>query len=284
MKLFTGKNGMLAGIVVAFICAVSLLVSCDYWKEDFYKNNGDTKDSSGFSKDENRPDDQNVNVDNRSILIRDSDTGRPVSNAQILVQQNRITIVTLTTGDTGIASFAGGVQLADGVYLFIITRDGYMRTEDNLTIANNGIVAGNQISLPKTINEPNIKIVLDWGLKPYDLDSHIRLRDYHVYYANPKDANGALDLDRDDVTSYGPETITIRNIDSSATYKYYVHNYSESPEMTTSGARVRVYVNNVYRNTYTIPTVGSGLYWHVFDITGGNNFVNGAGIVQSEPQ
>ncbi len=268
----------------AIALAVFAIASCDYWKEDFYKAGGDTaNDSAGFSKTESRPNDQNIAVDNRSILIRDSDTGRPVVNAQILVQQNRITLVTMTTGNSGIASL-GGQQLADGVYLFVITSDGYMRTEDNLTIANNGIVAGNQISLPKTINEPNIKIILDWGIKPYDLDSHIRLRDYHVYYANPVDANGALNLDRDDVTSYGPETITIRNIDSSARYRYYVHNYSESPEMSTSGARVRVYVNNVYRNTYTIPTTGSGLYWHVFDITGGSNFVAGAGIVQSEPQ
>lgn len=277
--------------VVAVVAAVALVVttlmlaSCDYWNTEWYKGQKEAAQSTEGSKTANRPDDQNVVVDSRSILIRDSDTGRPIVNAQILVQQNRVTIVTLTTGATGIASFAGGLQLADGVYLFVISGDGYMRTEDNLTIANNGIVAGNQISLPRVINEPNIKIVLDWGKDPLDLDSHLKVRDYHICYWNMTDANGTLHLDRDDVTSYGPETVTIRNIDSSATYKYYVHNFSETPEMsTTSGARVRVWVNNTYRNTYTIPTSGSGLYWHVFDITGGSNFVNGAGIVQSEPQ
>ena len=159
-----------------------------------------------------------------------------------------------------------------------------MSTTDDLSIANNGIVAGNQISVPKTINEPNIKITLDWGESPLDLDSHLRMGNYHVWYYDPVEQNGNMDLDNDDTNGLGPETITIRNVDPSATYKYYVHNYSESPAITTSGARVRVYLNNTQQNTYVIPTTGSGLYWHVFNITGGNTFVNGAGIVQSEPQ
>ncbi len=286
MRFLTGKRIVVAEILAALMCVGALFVSCDYWEEDWYK--GETTSAASDpeeSKAENRlRNDQNVTVDSRSILIRDSDTGLPVVNAQIVIQQNQVVIVTLTTGETGIASLASGQQLADGVYLFIITKDGYMRVEDNVTVANNGIASGNQISLPKTINEPNIKIVLDWGVKPTDLDSHLRMNDYHLCYWNMSVANGNMRLDRDDVTSYGPETVTIRNVDSSATYKYYVHNYSESPAMTTSGARVRVWVNNEYRQTYVIPTTGEGLYWHVFDITGGNTFVNGAGIVQSEPQ
>ncbi len=65
-------------------------------------------------------------------------------------------------------------------------------------------------------------------------------------------------------------TVTGYVIDATTgTYTYYVHNFAGSPSITSSSATVRLYnANGLYR-TYTVPTVGTGTYWHVFDIVDG---------------
>ena len=59
-----------------------------------------------------------------------------------------------------------------------------------------------------------IQIRLDWGTQPSDLDSHLAGPDgagtrFHCFFVNRTPVS-FVDLDSDDTTSFGPETITIR--------------------------------------------------------------------------
>ena len=77
-------------------------------------------------------------------------------------------------------------------------------------------------------------------------------------------------LDVDDTTSYGPETITIfKNI--YGTYTYAVHDYSNrsssgSTALSFSNAIVRVFMGSNQVAEYHVPTDQIGTYWTVFQL------------------
>lgn len=129
------------------------------------------------------------------------------------------------------------------------------------------------IGIPK---ESETRIVLTWGKDPTDLDSHligpaVSGGQFHTWYGVKEysDNNTSIvDLDWDDVTSYGPETTTIRQ-DVVGTYKFYVHNYSGESALTASGAKVEVIRGTDWENpkVYNVPAGGSERYWIVFEFT-----------------
>ncbi|MBX3619810.1 MAG: hypothetical protein KF891_07480 [Rhizobacter sp.] len=71
----------------------------------------------------------------------------------------------------------------------------------------------------------------------------------------------------DDVTSFGPEIVTIRRV-AQGTYRYFLNNYSgtHSPGMTGSPVRVEVTYNG--NTSVFTPGAGEGTLnnWHAFDI------------------
>ncbi len=75
-------------------------------------------------------------------------------------------------------------------------------------------------------------------------------------------------LDVDDVTSYGPETVTITSVQS-GTYNYGVFNYSNEHPLIDSGAKVEVYNHSGLIKTYYVPTSGTGRWWNIFSMNGG---------------
>ena len=101
--------------------------------------------------------------------------------------------------------------------------------------------------------------------------------EFHVYYRN-KNAyrNGQViaNLDVDDTTSYGPETVTINfDVAPTGTYRYYIHDYtnrsySYSKALAGSRARVIVYKGSRQIASYSVPNK-AGTKWHVFDIVNG---------------
>ncbi|MCA8943077.1 MAG: carboxypeptidase regulatory-like domain-containing protein [Planctomycetes bacterium] len=125
-------------------------------------------------------------------------------------------------------------------------------------------------------------IVLQWGERPSDLDAHLtiptELRS-HVFFA----ARGALgsspfaQLDTDDVTSFGPEIITVSQM-LPGVYRYTVHNFSGngSHPISDSGATITLVLLGQPTRVYTVPTENpsNGNYWAVFDLT-----VDGSGNV-----
>jgi len=96
--------------------------------------------------------------------------------------------------------------------------------------------------------------------------------DYHVAWYDMSPSNSDASLDTDDTSSYGPETITINNLDRNSVYRYYVHDYSHGddhndPYFKDSSAKVDVYYADQAK-TFYIPNE-NGNAWKVFEIING---------------
>lgn len=89
----------------------------------------------------------------------------------------------------------------------------------------------------------------------------------------------------DDTSSYGPETITVRNVKADEKFSYFVHDYTNSysevaNEMSLSGAKVQVYLEGKNIATYTIPTNQPGTLWHVFDFDGATKTIKSVNTLE----
>lgn len=182
-------------------------------------------------------------------------------------------------------------ELPVGYYTLILKKDGYIvGSAQVLSIAdhkgNKGVKQQNTVMTP-VLKSGEYRIVLTWGQRPRDLDSHLvgyhnGTQKFHIYYSNKiYTENGEIiaQLDRDDVTSYGPETITLTlHADEKDEYLYYVRDYtnggdSSSLEMSFSDAVVTVYYCDKIVETFAITPSQYGTVWRVFEINNGK--VNG---------
>ena len=212
-----------------------------------------------------------VSPEQRTLSLTDSDTGNPVADADVDIDR-RWNIKTDWEGKAPIPP-----EVGDGEHSFIVSKgDEYVRSEGKFLLLRGKLVSVPQVSIPKAVDYERIKIILDWGEYPSDLDSHIVSGSGHVSFRRMNDGN--MNLDRDDTSSYGPETITIKEPLEDDVYSYYVFNYSdrdslESDRLSYSGAQVQVFFNNEFQAAYRVLPGQSGITWHVFDIVNGNEIV-----------
>ena len=94
-------------------------------------------------------------------------------------------------------------------------------------------------------------------------------------------------LDVDDTSSYGPETITILE-GVYGTYTYAVHNYSNrnsssSTALSFSGAVVKVFMGSMQIAEYHVPTDQIGTYWTVFQIDSSGRIVPINSVSNNKP-
>ncbi len=153
--------------------------------------------------------------------------------------------------------------------------DGFIPTDFNAEVVA-GTIFNNRISISPVMNIEYLRIILDWGRRPNDLDAHfVKEGDYHISYRNMKVSNDGIGkLDRDDTDSFGPETITIKKIDPDADYEFFVHDYSNrtnenSAKLSKSHATVKVYGDGRLLEYFQIPEGKHGNKWNVFVIKNG---------------
>lgn len=172
------------------------------------------------------------------------------------------------------------VALDDGEYTANATAKGYLAEGIHFNVDNSSasLLSGTLLPL---VEGDGYTIVLTWGDHPADLDSHMEcdinelgLFDYsgylHVFYSNKNYYTSPdyilCNLDVDDTTCYGPETISLETAGNNPFY-YYVYNYSGTDDFYSSEAVVRVYKGSKLLKTFNIPTnENSGRYWNVFAI------------------
>lgn len=102
----------------------------------------------------------------------------------------------------------------------------------------------------------SVTMRLTWGETPSDVDSHLYTPSgSHVFYGNQGSLTAApfANLDVDDVTSFGPEIVTINRL-MAGTYTYGLHNFSgeTSPGMTASPVRVELNISGRVQ-VFTLP-------------------------------
>lgn len=230
-----------------------------------------------------------------SGIINDARTGTPIPNA---VVRFFLGTGTDTTGyrfpdlvTNALGQFT--TTLAIGSYVYAVYAPQRLTLVTQLSVID---TTATQITATVTDPVPagQMRIVLNWGRLPSDLDSHLtgdstttagRPR-YHVYYANRvvRFANGdtIAYLDVDDVTSYGPETITIYRF-FPGTLRYKIHDYTNRSSTgshymsDSSQAVVRVYTSAGLIREDRIRTGVAGNQWYVYDINGATQqitFVN----------
>jgi len=111
--------------------------------------------------------------------------------------------------------------------------------------------------------------VLNWGRTPLDLDLHVVYEDSHVYFEHKQGSDSFLDVD--DTTSFGPETITVNKRHGGTKYVFAIHNYSAGGKygtdtLSSSQAKVFVYVGESLIKSYYVPVKRKGALWVLFAI------------------
>lgn len=162
------------------------------------------------------------------------------------------------------------LELPEGTYRIEVICSGYIQEQFELTVSEQDIKNQNFTISPE-LAEGEIRIVLEWGAHPSDLDAYLFKNRFNssnpVYFAaKGSEASGVM-LDVDDRNGYGPETITI--YDTGGNWCYGVHDFTESGNgLGASGATVKVYIPGEDPKTYTVPP-GDGNYWTVCMISNG---------------
>jgi len=183
-------------------------------------------------------------------------------------------IETLTTDSSGNYT----LSLKTGSYTVSMKADGYKATSATLVIVGNQ-TKKKDLTLSPILADNSMRIILNWGQNPRDLDSHLVKKingsqKYHIYYRSHNIGRGQSptiegdQLDHDDRYSYGPETVTIQNVDANAVYTYYVHHYFGSSSLKNSSAKVEVNYGNQNILPFNVPNE-DGRYWKVFEIVNG---------------
>ena len=185
-------------------------------------------------------------------------------------------VASVTTSSNG----SYDIDIASGSYTMECVKEGYVSCYKNTVILPLDVLTQNVVLSPIT-SDNTFRIVLTWGENPSDLDSHMvgTLTDengFHVYYSNKSAYDGdteVCNLDYDDTTSYGPETVTLTPTTNHA-YYYYVYKYAGSGTVGNSGAHINVYRGETLIRSFNVPTnQGDGDYWNVFAIKNGEIIV-----------
>lgn len=211
-----------------------------------------------------------------SLWFTEAETGKAISGANIEIDE----IGVFTSDKNGLIYFN---TPKSGTYTFLFNKNGYVTLKGDFEVEIGSIIF-NKYSIPKALEQEHMKVVLDWSDRPQDLDIHLIKYgedEYHISFRDTmKLADGTAWLDRNDQDGYGPETITIKEIDDNSEYFLSIHNYSDngnpnSTSLSTSKAVVRVYINNELVHTIKSGNDIKGIFWHVFTIKNGQiNIVN----------
>ena len=203
-------------------------------------------------------------------IVKSGSTGEALSQAVLKLRKgsnNRTgTVVYSTT-----AKADGSYELyasEPGQYTLEIIRSGYNTSYEAVEIKDT--VTPKNFAIMPVVTDTNYRIKLSWGAQPNDLDLHVAMPNgEQVYYSRKSSSDGSVVLDVDMTSRFGPETITIKK-QLAGVYKIFVYNYSGSPSITVSTAKLEVYKGNQVVKTFLIPTSGTGLTWNVFELEGEN--------------
>lgn len=198
----------------------------------------------------------------------------------------RIPGAVISGGGVSVTADSNGnytMHLTPGSHVLTFEKEGYITTTQTVTV-DPGAVTEQTTPLSMALASNEFRVVLTWGLTPSDLDSHLlgtssRGDNYHIYFSakNPTAARGEAQLDVDDTSSYGPETVTF-TAQPGEVYVYYILDYTnrdstQSRAMASSGAKIELYSGNQHLQTFHISTSARGKYWEVFRIENGQLIV-----------
>ncbi|MEF9916840.1 MAG: hypothetical protein RR746_05700 [Lachnospiraceae bacterium] len=162
------------------------------------------------------------------------------------------------------------VDLDIGKYTVEISAEGYITETFEIEVKSLNEQRETNFTISPKLHKKEIRIVLEWGETPKDLDSHLQCGNLgNLNFGNKTITNGqetVASLDLDDQDGYGPETTTIYKQDLD--YSFNVKDYRRTGGMGASRATVKVYMFGNEPVIYTVPE-GAGNLWCVFQIKNG---------------
>ncbi|MCB1188889.1 MAG: carboxypeptidase regulatory-like domain-containing protein [Leptospiraceae bacterium] len=205
----------------------------------------------------------------------------------------------VTTGSDG--SFAI-TNVPAGNYTMEVSGPGVVTTYRTVVSAGPDTPRSQNIVVSPTVGDGEVRIVVIWGEKPRDVDSHLEYGDSSCKTSSGKKCqvvwndrchfgsgtcnNGAgagnpnydAALDVDDVTSYGPETITLKGTFwSSPTVSrrdYSLYNWTNEVALSTSGAIVKVFKSSGMVRSYNVSSAQAGRWWQIFCLKSDKSIVD----------
>lgn len=196
--------------------------------------------------------------------VRDASDNQPIEDALVKLSGNEVYSTDFTDNE-GEYSF---YNIEAGDYTVEVSKENYIGEEKQ--VSHDGSVSQVNFVLSEELETDEYRYVLTWSEYPEDLDIHLFTEEGdHIYFGNmgDEDSSPFIYLDRDDLTSYGPETITMKQLQASS---IYVHNYSganyDDLPISDSEAEVKVYKGNSMIQNFTVPETGTGPWWYVMDI------------------
>lgn len=206
-----------------------------------------------------------VSIDILSATVKD----KRIEGASMTLQRNGAQSVSGTTNASGSVNL-GSTFADDQDALLIVKKEGY----SNLVVKCSCAGMTYAIS-PVMTSLDGMRVVLSWGEKPFDLDSHLIFPGGHIYFDSKEGTDANLDVD--DTDSYGPETVTISKKHFGESYIYAVQDYSNkglpnSNYLSASKAKVFVYVGSSLVRSYSVPAGKRGNIWTVFKLNPNGEF------------
>ena len=237
-------------------------------------NSGDTfTNETLYLLDESKTDDGTASV---SGCVKNATNNESIAGLTVnlfLHKGNTIgtPLATTTTDSDGNYQFNG--LSADQYTIQVLGNDDFISNKKNVCITADSALEQDILVSPK-LSGNGVRFVLTWGNydsgAPSDLDAHLTGPTengglFEIYYSNKiygVDGKIYAQLDVDDTSYEGPETITLENtIDG--IYTLYIDNYSEDPTFASSSAQVNVYRGSELISTYNAPTGTTDDIWKV---------------------
>jgi hypothetical protein len=196
-----------------------------------------------------------------SATVRD----QKIAAATVILQRNGEPSSSSTTDPEGIARLSEAAA-ADPAALLIVRHPGYS------DLIAKCPCTGMTYALSPTMEKlDGMRIVLNWGNQPQDLDGHLAFPGNHIFFRSQQGTDANLDVDH--IDGYGPETITITRKHAGERYVYAVEDYTDkhNPDtygLSTSHAKVFVYIGQTLIKVYYVPANREGNVWTVFAISG----------------
>ena len=257
-ELMTRTGYLVASVVAVFMLAAAV----PGWEKDFRRGA--------------------ANEDTITSMVCDAVDRKGISAMLTFYDSNGRTVISVRSGSNG----AYDVTLPAGEYSVLLSASGYI--EDELTFYQPQDGKVEQVfAMSAELSMGQMRIVLQWGENPSDLDSHLfgtgrNNTALHVYYSNmdgytdilpgSSEARLIAMLDVDDTSSYGPETTTILDLNTSYVYCVYDYSSGDNPDrsmLDKSQAIIKVYTyGSSVPRVFELPS-GHGTWWNVFKINNG---------------
>ncbi len=237
-------------------------------------NSGDTfSNETLYLLDSSKEDNHSASI---SGNVRNATNNEDIENLTIqlfLHKGNTVgtPIATTTTDEDGCYRFDN--LPAQQYTVQVVGTEDYISNKKSVCVTADSENATDILVSPK-LSGQGIRFVLTWGSEssgaPSDLDAYLlgptvdgeRFQVYFNDKVYSMDDTVYAQLDVDDTSYEGPETVTIHTL-VNGTYTFYVRNYSETPDFSFSNAQVNVYQGSELISTYNAPAGEPEDYWKV---------------------